>query len=162
MLVSYVPESEKWPTTPITYRGFPSGRRPVQVSTLESSCQLHLRSGSKTQTYTLQKSSFASPPERPPMAIPGVSRATISVQHFSRNSKSNPPWIIQNKFCFSGYWWDSMHRSSHRTERCMASLILAWSGEVVAITSSNCMMISDPIEFCKDIECSGVRSLTLY
>lgn len=115
----------------------------------------------KKWAYTLQKSSFASPPERPPIAIPGVSRATISSQHCFRSSKSKPPWTMQNRFCFSGYRCATMHRSSHLTERSIASLILTWSGEVVAITSSNCMIISDPIEFCKDMECSGVRSLEL-
>lgn len=41
----------------------------------------------------------------------------------------------------------------------MASVILTRSGEVVAMTSSSCMIISEPIEFCREIECSGVSSL---
>lgn len=110
-------------------------------------------------TYTLQNSSFASPPDNPPMAIPGVSRATISAQHFRRRSKSRPPWMMQNRFCFSGYLCAAIQRSSHRTERSIASCILSISGQVVAITSSSCIIISDPMEFCKEIECSGVRSL---
>lgn len=28
------------------------------------------------------------------------------------------------------------------------------------MTSSNCMMISEPIEFCSEMECSGVSSLS--
>jgi hypothetical protein len=35
----------------------------------------------------------------------------------------------------------------------------AWSGEVVAMTSSSCMIMSEPMEFCREMECSGVRSL---
>ena len=111
------------------------------------------------KTYTLQNSSLASPPDNPPMAIPGVSRATISAQHCLRSSKSRPPWIIQKRFCRSGCLCASMQRSSQRTERCIASSILAWSGDVVAITSSNCIIISDPMEFWREIECSGVKSL---
>lgn len=115
--------------------------------------------GESRSTYTLQNSSFASPPDRPPMAIPGVSRATISSQHCFRNSRSRPPWMIQKRFCRSGYLCSSMHRSSHRTDRSIASLMRAWSGEVVAITSSNCIIISDPIEFWREMECSGVSNL---
>ena len=43
--------------------------------------------------------------------------------------------------------------------RCMASVMRGRSGEVVWITSSSCMMMSEPMLFCRDIECSGVRSL---
>lgn len=52
-----------------------------------------------------------------------------------------------------------MQRSSHLMDLSMASFILRVSGEVVTITSSSCMIMSDPIVFCRDIECSGVRSL---
>ena len=52
-----------------------------------------------------------------------------------------------------------MQRSSHLMDLCIASFILCASGEVVTITSSNCMIMSEPIVFCRDIECSGVRSL---
>ena len=93
------------------------------------------------------------------MAMPGVSLATISSQHFRLISRSRPPWMMQNRFCRSGYLCASMHRSSQRMERSMASCIRARSGDVVAMTSSSCIMISEPIEFCNDIECSGVRSL---
>ena len=41
----------------------------------------------------------------------------------------------------------------------MASFILAMSGEVVAITSSSCIIMSEPMVFCREMECSGVRSL---
>ena len=41
----------------------------------------------------------------------------------------------------------------------MASFILWASGEVVTITSSSCIIMSEPMVFCRDIECSGVRSL---
>jgi hypothetical protein len=44
-------------------------------------------------------------------------------------------------------------------ERSMASFMRAWSGEVVWMTSSSCIMISEPMEFWRLIECSGVRSL---
>jgi hypothetical protein len=44
-------------------------------------------------------------------------------------------------------------------ERCVASVMRAVSGEVVAITSSSCMMMSEPMEFWREMECSGVRSL---
>lgn len=53
-----------------------------------------------------------------------------------------------------------MQRSNHRTYRSIASSIRARSGDVVAITSSNCMMISEPMEFWREMECSGVRSLS--
>jgi hypothetical protein len=76
-------------TMPITYLGFISGRRSVQVLTLVLSaiivCETH---GS---THTLQKSSFASPPESPPIAMPGVSLRTISRQHSLLICKSSPP-----------------------------------------------------------------------
>jgi hypothetical protein len=110
-------------------------------------------------TYTLQNASFASPPDKPPIAIPGVSLATISSVHLFRRSKSKPPWMIQKRFCRSGYLCAAMQRSSHRTDRSMASVIRARSGDVVAITSSNCIIMSEPMEFCSEIECSGVRSL---
>lgn len=44
----------------------------------------------------------------------------------------------------------------------MASCILAASGVVVAMTSSSCMMMSEPMEFWREMECSGVRSLNIY
>lgn len=69
--------------------------------------------------------------------------------------------MMQNRFCDSGFLCAAMQRSSHLTERCIASLILARSGDVVAITSSSCIMISDPIEFCRDMECSGVNNLAI-
>jgi len=76
-------------TMPITYLGFISGRRSVQALTLVLLavivCKTH---GS---THTLQKSSFASPPERPPIAMPGVSLRTISRQHSLLICKSSPP-----------------------------------------------------------------------
>jgi hypothetical protein len=76
-------------TIPITYLGFISGRRSVQALTLVLLavivCKTH---GS---THTLQKSSFASPPERPPIAMPGVSLRTISRQHSLLICKSSPP-----------------------------------------------------------------------
>ena len=53
-----------------------------------------------------------------------------------------------------------MQRSSQRTERFIASSMRAWSGDVVAITSSSCMMMSEPMEFWRDMECSGVSSLS--
>lgn len=52
-----------------------------------------------------------------------------------------------------------MQRSSHLIDLSIASFIRCVSGDVVAMTSSSCMIISDPILFCRDIECSGVRSL---
>lgn len=126
---------------PMTYRGFFSGNRPVHVST------------------TLQYSLFSSPPDKPPMAMPGVSLATISVVHCRRRSRSKPPCMIQKRFWRSGYLCAFIQRSSQRTERSMASFMRARSGEVVAITSSSCIMISEPIEFCSDMECSGVSSM---
>lgn len=48
--------------------------------------------------YTAQNSSFASPPERPPIAIPGVSLSTISLQHSLLISRSRPPCMIQKRF----------------------------------------------------------------
>lgn len=44
----------------------------------------------------------------------------------------------------------------------IASFIRSASGEVVAMTSSSCIMISEPMVFWRDIECSGVRSLLYY
>src|SRR5688572_29773544 len=52
-----------------------------------------------------------------------------------------------------------MHLSNHRIDLYIASSIRALSGLVVAITSSNCIMMSEPIEFCNEIECSGVKSI---
>ena len=52
-----------------------------------------------------------------------------------------------------------MQRSSHLMDLCMASFILTASGEVVTMTSSSCIIMSEPMVFCSDIECSGVRSL---
>ena len=125
-------------------------------------CTLHISICSykrPTSLYTLQYSSFASPPDKPPIAIPGVSLLIISLVQISRNLRSRPPWIIQKRFCLSGCLWAAMHRSSHLTERSMASSILFMSGEVTAMTSSSCIMMSDPIEFCREMECSGVSSL---
>ena len=67
--------------------------------------------------------------------------------------------MIQKRFCFSGYLCAVMQRSNQRMDRCMASSILILSGEVVAMTSSSCMMMSEPMEFWREMECSGVRSL---
>lgn len=125
----------------MTYLGFPSGKRLVHVST------------------TLQYASFSSPPLKPPIAMPGVSRATISSQHSLRSPKFSPPCMMQNRFCVSGFLCAAMHLSSQRTDLCIASFILTSSGEVVTITSSNCMIISDPMLFWRDMECSGVRSM---
>ncbi len=110
-------------------------------------------------TDTRQYASLASPPDKPPMAMPGVFRFAISWQQIWRRPRSRPPWMMQKRFCRSGYLCAAMHRSSQRTERRIASSIRAASGDVAAITSSNCMMISEPMEFCNEIECSGVRSL---
>lgn len=52
-----------------------------------------------------------------------------------------------------------MQRSSQRIDRSMASRMRALSGEVVAITSSSCMMMSEPMVFWREMECSGVSSL---
>lgn len=52
-----------------------------------------------------------------------------------------------------------MHRSSHLMDRSIASLILSASGDVVAMTSSSCMMMSEPMVFWREIECSGVSNL---
>lgn len=41
----------------------------------------------------------------------------------------------------------------------MASCIRGRSGEVVAMTSSSCMIMSEPMVFWREMECSGVRSL---
>ena len=57
----------------------------------------------RTDAYTLQKSAFASPPDRPPIAMPGVSRFTISREHSRLNARSRPPWIMQKRFCLLGY-----------------------------------------------------------
>lgn len=52
-----------------------------------------------------------------------------------------------------------MHRSSHLMDRSIASLILSVSGDVVAMTSSSCIMMSEPMVFWREIECSGVSNL---
>ncbi len=52
-----------------------------------------------------------------------------------------------------------MQRSSHLIDRSIASFIRALSGDVVAITSSSCIIMSEPMEFWREMECSGVRSL---
>lgn len=93
------------------------------------------------------------------MAIPGVSRLAISLQQIFLIPRSRPPCIIQKRFWRSGFLCADMQRSSHLIERSIASFILTSSGEVVAITSSSCMIMSEPIEFCREMECSGVRSL---
>jgi len=67
--------------------------------------------------------------------------------------------MMQKRFWLSGFLWAAMQRSSQRMERCMASFMRAWSGEVVTMTSSSCMMMSEPMEFWREMECSGVRSL---
>jgi hypothetical protein len=115
----------------------------------------------KDVAYTLQYELLSSPPLRPPMAMPGVSRLTISSQHWRLKSRSRPPWIMQNRFWLSGFLCAAIQRSNHRTERFIASVIRSKSGDVVAITSSSCIIMSDPMEFCRDIECSGVSSLHL-
>ena len=109
--------------------------------------------------YTSQYDTLSSPPESPPIATPGVSLAAISSQHNFLNSRSSPPWMMQNKFCDSGFLWAAMQRSSHLIERSIASFMRAMSGDVVAITSSSCMIMSEPMVFWRDMECSGVRSL---
>jgi hypothetical protein len=124
-------------------------------------CQRSSAPSGEYQTHTSQKLAFASPPDKPPIAIPGVSLATISLQHSLLISRSKPPCMMQNRFCFSGYLCAAMQRSSHLTDRSIASFILAWSGDVVAMTSSSCIIMSEPIEFWSDIECSGVRSLVV-
>ena len=113
-------------------------------------------------TYTLQYASLASPPDNPPIAMPGVSRLAISSQQVFRISRSRPPWMMQKRFWLEGFLCAAMQRSSQRIERSMASRIRAVSGEVVAITSSNCMMMSEPMVFCREMECSGVSSLREY
>lgn len=55
-----------------------------------------------------------------------------------------------------------MQRSSQRIDRSMASRMRAVSGEVVAITSSNCIMMSEPMVFWREMECSGVNSLEKF
>lgn len=67
--------------------------------------------------------------------------------------------MMQKRFWVEGLACEAMQRSSQRTLRCMASVMRARSGDVVWITSSSCMMMSLPMEFWSDIECSGVRSL---
>lgn len=52
-----------------------------------------------------------------------------------------------------------MHRSNHLIDRSIASRILCASEDVVAMTSSSCMIMSEPMVFWRDIECSGVKSL---
>ena len=52
-----------------------------------------------------------------------------------------------------------MQRSSHLMDRSIASLILSASGDVVAMTSSSCMIMSEPMVFWREIECSGVNNL---
>lgn len=66
---------------------------------------------------------------------------------------------MQKRFCVSGFWCAAMHLSSHLMDRSIASRILSLSGDVVATTSSSCMMMSEPMVFCREIECSGVSSL---
>ena len=110
-------------------------------------------------TDTLQYASFASPPDNPPIAIPGVSLLAISSQQIFRISRSSPPWMMQKRFWVSGFLCATIHRSSQRIERSIASRMRAVSGEVVAITSSSCMIMSEPMVFWREMECSGVSSL---
>ena len=52
-----------------------------------------------------------------------------------------------------------MQRSNHLMDLSIASRILSASGDVVAITSSSCIIMSEPMVFWRDMECSGVSSL---
>lgn len=52
-----------------------------------------------------------------------------------------------------------MQRSSHLIDRSMASFILSASGDVVAMTSSSCIIMSEPMVFWREMECSGVSNL---
>ena len=54
-----------------------------------------------------------------------------------------------------------MQRSSHLMDRSMASFIRSVSGEVVAMTSSSCIIMSEPMVFWREMECSGVNSLDI-
>lgn len=67
--------------------------------------------------------------------------------------------MMQKRFWVDGLACAEMQRSSQRMERWVASWMRAWSGEVVAMTSSSCMIMSEPMEFWREMECSGVRSL---
>lgn len=67
--------------------------------------------------------------------------------------------MMQKRFWVVGFLCATMQRSSQRTERSMASRIRAASGEVVTSTSSSCIMMSEPMVFWREIECSGVRSI---
>ena len=42
----------------------------------------------------------------------------------------------------------------------IASFILSTSGDVVAMTSSSCIIMSEPMVFWREMECSGVSSLS--
>ena len=67
--------------------------------------------------------------------------------------------MMQKRFWLSGFLCAAIHRSSQRIERSIASHMRAVSGEVVAITSSSCMIMSEPMVFWREMECSGVSSL---
>ena len=54
-----------------------------------------------------------------------------------------------------------MQRSSHLMDRSIASFIRSVSGEVVAMTSSSCIIMSEPMVFWREMECSGVNSLDI-
>ena len=54
-----------------------------------------------------------------------------------------------------------MQRSSHLIDRSIASFIRSVSGEVVAMTSSSCIIMSEPMVFWREMECSGVSSLDM-
>jgi len=63
----------------------------VSSCTCQLCAQLAKSNRSGCPFYTLQYSSFASPPDSPPIAMPGVSRLTISAQQVRRRSRSRPP-----------------------------------------------------------------------
>ena len=54
-----------------------------------------------------------------------------------------------------------MQRSSHLIDRSIASFIRSVSGEVVAMTSSSCIIMSEPMVFWREMECSGVSNLDI-
>ena len=69
---------------------------------------------------------FSSPPLSPPIAYPATlsRRSTISSKHRSRKTGSSPPCTMANRFWLSllpDFSWNSMHRSSQRTDRSIAS-----------------------------------------
>ena len=54
-----------------------------------------------------------------------------------------------------------MQRSSHLIDRSIASFIRSVSREVVAMTSSSCIIMSEPMVFWREMECSGVSNLAI-